>query len=66
MQQPRPPDDGDYDHGQSRRNLLLLVGAVVVVLLGVWLVNRLLEMRDMQNCLASGRTNCAPIHVQGR
>ena len=45
---------------------MFLVAAVVVVLVGVWLVNKLIEMRDMQNCLASGRTNCAPIHVQGR
>lgn len=75
MQQPRPPDDGAHDHGEGadhdhgeggRRNVMFLVAAVVVVVIGVWLVNKLLAMREMQDCLASGRTNCAPIHVQGR
>lgn len=66
MQQSPPADDGDDDQGQGRRNVMFLVVAVVVVLAGVWLVNRLLDMRNMQNCLASGRTNCAPISVPGR
>jgi hypothetical protein len=75
MQQPRPPDDGghdhgpgvDHDHGQGGgRGVMFLVAVVVVVVVGVWLVNKLLAMREMQDCLASGRTNCAPIHLQGR
>jgi len=35
---------------------------VVLAVGGVWLVNRLIAMRDLQNCLESGRTNCMPAH----
>lgn len=38
--------------------LLLLVGLVVAVL---YVVHALQESARMQDCLASGRTNCAPI-----
>jgi hypothetical protein len=31
---------------------------------GVWLVNKLLAMHNLQNCLDSGRTNCMPIPRQ--
>ena len=64
MQQ--PPGNGDDQAGSIRRNLVLLAITALVVLAGVWLVNKLIEMRNLQNCLASGRTNCAPITVPGR
>lgn len=38
--------------------LLLLAGLVVAVL---FVVHQLQESARMQDCLASGRTNCAPI-----
>jgi len=43
--------------------LLLLVGLVVAVL---FVVHELQESSRMQDCLASGRTNCAPIETTGR
>jgi hypothetical protein len=40
--------------------LLALVALVVVVL---FIMNRLHQSAQMQDCLASGRTNCAPIET---
>jgi hypothetical protein len=43
--------------------LLLLAGLVVAVL---FVVRELQQSARMQDCLASGRTNCAPIDTSGR
>jgi flagellar biogenesis protein FliO len=61
-------DDGDdaaaSGHGpRALIGLLLLVGLVVAVL---FVVHRLQESAAMQDCLASGRTNCAPIDTNSR
>jgi len=44
-----------------------LVGLVVIVLLVIavlFIMHRLEQGAKMQDCLASGRTNCAPIETQ--
>jgi len=50
--------------------LSVVLGAFysVIVLIGggVWLVNALLEQRAMDNCLAQGRRNCAPVAAPAR
>ncbi len=43
--------------------LLLLIGLVVAVL---FVVHELQESARLQDCFASGRTNCAPITTTGR
>jgi heme/copper-type cytochrome/quinol oxidase subunit 4 len=56
-------DDDPKPTGRSRA----LVGLVVIVLLvmGVlFIMHRLDQAAKMQDCLASGRTNCAPIETQ--
>jgi len=63
MQQPRSPEDPDEDRERSRNNLLFLVVAVLLVIAGIWLVNKLIDLRNLQNCLESGRRNCAPIET---
>ncbi len=64
MQQPRPPEEPDDD--RTRNNVLFLVVAVLVVLAGIWLVNKMIDLRNLQNCLESGRHNCAPIETPPR
>jgi flagellar basal body-associated protein FliL len=62
-----PPDDQQPTEEERRRsNLILLIVAVVVVVLGVYLVNWLVEQRKLQECLESGRRNCAPIETPAR
>lgn len=54
-------DDGDDD---PRRSLINLAGLVFVILLVVgcvWLARALSEHAKLEDCLMSGRTNCAPI-----
>jgi hypothetical protein len=46
-----------------------LVGLIVIALLvlgGLWLTRQLHSSATVQDCLASGRTNCAPIETPGR
>ncbi len=58
-------DDGPDTIPRHRAliGLLLLVCLVVAVL---FVVRELQESSRMQDCLASGRTNCAPIETTGR
>jgi flagellar biogenesis protein FliO len=62
MPEPNRSDD-EEDQVRSRNNLLFLVVAVLIVVAGIWLVNKMIDLRNMQNCLESGRRNCAPIET---
>jgi hypothetical protein len=44
-------------------NIFLLAAAVVLVGIGVWLANALVDARRADDCLASGRRNCNPIEA---
>jgi flagellar basal body-associated protein FliL len=62
----RHDDQEPTEEERRRSNLILLIVAVVVVVLGVYLVNWLVEQRKLQECLESGRRNCAPIETPAR
>ena len=67
MNEPQPPDDDRVSEAErTRTNLILLLVAVAVVVVGVWLVNWMIDVRKAQECLESGRRNCAPINLQDR
>jgi hypothetical protein len=56
-------DDGD-DYGyRMRTNIAAIVLVGILIWCGYWLFNTLAEMRQVQDCILSGRTNCAPISV---
>ena len=40
--------------------ILTLVAIVVLILAGVWLFPRLQQALSFQDCVATGRANCAP------
>ncbi len=61
--EPTPPESKS-DHGPSA--VVMLVVAVVVVVGGYFLSIKLKEMGRMQDCVMSGRTNCAPVTTPGR
>ena len=44
-------------------NLLGLLVTVVLVVAGIWLVDKIAEMRKTQDCYLSGRRNCTPIEA---
>jgi hypothetical protein len=49
----------DGRHGPSPTTLLVAI--LLVVGLGYFLTVKLREMSEIQDCVMSGRTNCAPI-----
>jgi hypothetical protein len=52
------PDD---DEGPPRGALIALLVIVALVLGGLWLTHRLRESALIQDCVAAGRSNCAPV-----
>jgi hypothetical protein len=61
-----------YEGGEEREdtyrhrmmvNLAALAFTIVLALAGVWLAMQIANMRKNQDCLLSGRRNCAPIDV---
>jgi hypothetical protein len=55
---PSPPD-GDEPGQSGRGNLFGLIAVVVLVALGYWAFHFIDHQRKMQDCLDSGRRNCA-------
>ena len=47
-------------------NIFLAVFFVLIVGGGIWLVNAMVAQRDLDNCVAQGRRNCAPIEPPAR
>jgi hypothetical protein len=58
----RDPDDDNFQH-RMKVNLLAFAVLALIVACGIWLTNTMSEMRRNQDCVLSGRTNCAPIQV---
>ena len=59
----------DHEETEADRrtaNMILLVGAVVLIGAGIWLVNAMLDARQADECMSSGRRNCNPIEVPAR
>jgi cytoskeletal protein RodZ len=66
---PRSSEAEDRDRKareHQQANIMLLVGAVVFIAIGVWLVNAMLDARRADECMSSGRRNCAPIETPQR
>jgi hypothetical protein len=57
----RDPDD-NFPH-RMKVNLLAFAVLAIIVACGIWLANTMTEMRKNQDCVLTGRTNCAPIHL---
>jgi len=58
---PATPEESEAELRRTRSNVVALVVAAVLVLAGWLLVRKLGETTRMEDCLMSGRTNCAPI-----
>jgi hypothetical protein len=59
--------DGEQDDNYRHRmivNLAALAFTVVLAIAGIWLAIQIADMRKNQDCLLSGRRNCAPIDVK--
>ncbi|MBI4273735.1 MAG: hypothetical protein HY659_03405 [Rhizobiales bacterium] len=60
---PTPEDD---EHERRTTNLILLAIVAGLIIIGIWIVNVMIDTRKIQDCVAQGRRNCAPIDVPGR
>ena len=47
-------------------NIFLLVAGAVLVGIGVWLANAMIDARRADDCLSSGRRNCNPLDAPSR
>jgi len=57
------------DDETDQRRSAALIGLIIILALaiaGVWLVQKLREKSQLEDCLMSGRTNCAPIEAPSR
>jgi len=55
------------EEAQSQRtfaNLLAVIVCLVILIAGYWLMNKLWESKKLQDCVFSGRRNCAPVEQQ--
>jgi hypothetical protein len=53
--------DGDHDGPRPRGALIALLAIVALIVGTMYIMHRLHEAAQIQDCVASGRTNCAPI-----
>jgi len=58
----RGPDEDNYRH-RMMMNLLAFLVLALIVSCGIWLTNTMAQLRRDQDCVLTGRTNCAPIQV---
>jgi hypothetical protein len=65
---PREPatDAPASERDRTTTNIIVLVVVALLIGAGVWLANTMLDVRKIQDCVASGRRNCAPIVTPGR
>jgi hypothetical protein len=62
MREPGPEEDGPG--GGPHRALIGLVAIVVLIVVVLFVVYRLHQVGRIQDCVAAGRTNCAPIETR--
>jgi cytoskeletal protein RodZ len=68
MEEPKPSSEA-ADSAQEERdrrvtNIFLLVFFAVIVGSGIWLVNAMVAQKTLDDCVAQGRRNCAPIDTR--
>jgi hypothetical protein len=52
-------DEGDEPHASGRGNIAALIAVVILAALGYWAFHYIDQQRKLQNCLDSGRRDCA-------
>ena len=62
----KPPTPEEEARDRRAANIFLLVAGLILVGIGVWLANAMIDARRADECMSSGRRNCAPIDVPAR
>jgi hypothetical protein len=64
MEKPEhPPNYHESERERRLANIVLLLVFVILVGAGIWLANAMFDQRTLEDCLAQGRRNCAPIET---
>ena len=58
----RTDEADDYRHRMAM-NVAGFAAVALLALAGIWLADRLADMRKNQDCVLSGRRNCAPMEA---
>jgi hypothetical protein len=53
--------ESESDRQRMINNAVASAILITLIICGVWLTDTIVAMRDKQDCVLSGRTNCAPI-----
>ena len=56
------PEQDDYRHRMMMNGAALLV-VLLLTVAGIWIANKMAEMRKNQDCVLSGRRDCTPVNV---
>jgi hypothetical protein len=59
VSQSSPGEEGDEPHASGRGNIAAIIAVVVLAALGYWAFHYIDQQRKLQNCLDSGRHDCA-------
>jgi hypothetical protein len=59
MSQSSSGGDDEERHASGRGNIAAIIAVVVIVALGYWAFHYIDQQRKLQNCLDSGRRDCA-------
>ena len=62
----KPPTPEEEARDRRAANIFLLVAGLVLVGIGVWLANAMINARRADECMSSGRRNCTPIESPNR
>ena len=62
----KPPTPEQEARDRRAANIFLLVAGIVLVGIGVWLANAMIDARRADDCMSSGRRNCNPIEAPQR
>ena len=62
----KPPTPEQEARDRRAANIFLLVAGIVFVGVGVWLANAMIDARQADDCMSSGRRNCNPIEAPRR
>lgn len=61
---PEPPGPDDRDSRGRDRRVLLVVVLIIALVGGGWLlVHQMMSDSKLQDCVMSGRKNCAPLEI---
>ena len=63
-EKPQTPEEEARDRRSA--NIFLLVAGAILVAIGVWLANAMVDARKADECMSSGRRTCSPIDVPPR